>query len=171
MKPLFPNPTSGCAAAMLRSLVVLLLGGGLGASIPVAEGALGSITALAVNGNRLSIECGTDRLEVQVCSTNILRMDYRPGGASDARTAMIGTTNWTYAGATINTNSDPIVLATPAMHISIARSPCRVSVADAAWNPLVWEPAAECVFNDGVRLAHAAGTDFYGIRGYNSWDD
>lgn len=136
-----------------------------------AEGALGTITALAVAGNRLEIVCGTDELEVQVCASNVLRLDYRPGGGGDARTAIIGTTNWTYAGATIDTNADPIVVTTPAMRVEIARSPCRVTVADASGAPVVWEPAAEGLFADGIRLAHAAGTDFYGINGYNAWED
>ena len=98
-------------------------------------------------------------------------MDYKPGGSGDARTAIIGTTNWTYAGATIDTNADPIVVTTPAMRVEIARSPCRVAVADADGAPVVWEPAAEGIFSDGIRLAHGAGSDFYGITGYNVWDD
>ncbi|MGD9781919.1 MAG: TIM-barrel domain-containing protein [Kiritimatiellia bacterium] len=136
-----------------------------------AEGALGTITSLAVAGNRLEIVCGTDQLELQVCASNVLRLDYKPGGSGDARTATIGTTNWPYAGATIDTNADPIVVTTPAMRVEIARSPCRVTVADADGAPVVWEPAAEGIFADGIRLAHAAGTDFYGVNGYNAWDD
>lgn len=136
-----------------------------------AEGALGTITALAVDGNRLAIACGADQLEVQICASNVLRLDYKPGGSGDARTAIIGTTNWSYAGATIDTNADPIVVTTPAMRVEIARSPCRVAVADAEGTPVVWEPAAEGMFSDGIRLAHGAGADFYGISGYNAWDD
>ncbi len=136
-----------------------------------AEGALGTITSLAVAGNRLEIVCGTDQLELQICSSNILRMDYKPGGSGDARTALVGTTNWTYAGATIDTNADPITVTTPAMRVEIARAPCRVGVADAAGAPVVWEPASEGIFTDGIRLAHGAGSDFYGISGYNAWDD
>ena len=136
-----------------------------------AEGALGTITSLAIAGNRLAIVCGADQLELQICSSNVLRLDYKPGGSGDARTAIIGTTNWTYAGATIDTNADPIVVTTPAMRVEIARAPCRVAVADAAGTPVVWEPAAEGMFADGIRLAHGAGSDFYGITGYNVWDD
>ena len=100
-----------------------------------AEGALGTITSLALAGNRLAIVCGADQLELQICSSNVLRMDYKPGGSGDARTAIIGTTNWTYAGATIDTNADPIVVTTPAMRVEIARAPCRVAVVDAAGTP------------------------------------
>ncbi len=151
--------------------LVLWLVVAMGASVPVAKGALGTITSVAVSGNRLQIACGSDQLEVQVCSSNVLRMDYKPGGSGDARTAIVGTTNWTYAGATIDTNADPIVVTTPAMRVEIARSPCRVAVADADGTPVVWEPAAEGIFSDGIRLAHGAGSDFYGITGYNVWDD
>lgn len=137
----------------------------------VAVGGLGEITGLSVEGNRLAVVCGSDELDVQVCSRRMLRLSYRPGGNGDARTAMIGTTNWTYAGAVIETNSDPIVITTPAMRVEIARSPCRVSVADAEGNPVVWELEAEGLFADGIRLGHNAGTEFYGIHGYNAWDD
>ncbi|MBU1908635.1 MAG: DUF4968 domain-containing protein, partial [Verrucomicrobia bacterium] len=143
-----------------------------GVLVHSTHAAVGTVTGIALNGDTLVLSAGVDTVIVQVCRSNLLRVDYRPSGKTSADTPVIATTNWPAVGATINTNNDPIVLDTPAMHVEIARSPCRISVYDATGtNLLIREQAVEGVFADGVKLHHKPGSDFYGINGYNVWDD
>jgi len=137
-----------------------------------ARAALGAITGVERQGDTLTLSVGADTLIVQVCRTNLLRVNFLPGGSQSPDTAVIGTTNWPAVGATISTNSDPIVLSTDALQARIARNPCRLSLYDAAGATLLLrERADEGVFTDGIRLERAAVSDLYGVNGFNSWED
>lgn len=133
---------------------------------------VGNVTGVARNGDTLVVSAGVDTVVVQVCRANLLRVDYRPSGKASANTLMIATTNWLAADATINTNGDPILIDTTNLHVELARAPFRIAVYDATGtNLLLREQAAEGLFADGVRFHHRPGSDFYGIGGYNAWDD
>ncbi len=155
---------------MKRTFCILNLAFLLGAAIS-APGAVGNLTLATVAGNVLNLVAGTDMLAVQACAPNLLRVDYAPAGRASPRTYVVGKTNWDFAGATIDVSSDPMVLATTAMVVRISRNPVRLSLYDATGtNLLAREPAGEGVFHDGLRLQHAGG-DFYGINGYNAWEN
>lgn len=148
-------------------LAVLLL-----TASPPAQGALGTVTGIRRSGDTLTLSINTDTVVVQVCRANLVRVNYLPGGKSSPATLLVGTTNWPAVGAAISTNADPIVIATSNLTLRIARSPCRLALYDAAGtNLLLNEQSAEGVFADGVKLDHRGGSDFYGINGFNVWDD
>lgn len=140
--------------------------------LPQAAAAVGNITAVQQNGNTLTLSAGSDVVIVEVCRTNVLRVDYRPNGSHANPTQIIGVTNWPSVASTIDTSGDPIVIQTAAMRVEIARSPCRLSLFDAnGVTPLVKEQSSEGVFSDGLRLAPGKSSDFYGIYGFYVWDD
>lgn len=140
--------------------------------------ALGNVINTTVNGDNLTLtidngsEPGDDILELQVCKNNILKADYRPNGvASSSDTPMIDPNKtWSAVGATISTNSNPIVISTSSMRIEITKTPCRMTVKKADGTTLLWEPSGGGVFHDGVRFLHSTGQNIYGIRSYNAFD-
>lgn len=133
---------------------------------------MGSLTGLQRDGDRLTLVSGSDTMLVQVCRSDVLKVDFRPSGQVSPPTLMINPTNWPAVGASIDTNSDPIVIVTDAMRVEIARSPCRISVYDATGtNLLLRERAGEGVFADGARFEHRAGSEFYGLYAYDAWDN
>lgn len=132
-------------------------------------GAIGNVGNVAVSGSTLTISSGADTVVVQVCKSNILRVNYLPSGKASPPTPMLGTTNWVPVDVAINTASDPMVMATSNMVLRISKYPCRLSVYDASGSRLlIKEQGAEGVFADGIKLDHPAGADFYGISGYRN---
>ncbi len=151
---------------LLTAFILLLISG-----LQSALGALGNVSSMSRNGDTLTLGISSDTLIVQVCRTNLIKVDYLPGGASSSDTLVIGVTNWSAVGATINTNSNPIVITTSQMRVEIGKTPCRISLFDAAGNLLIKEQSSEGVFSDGVRFNFKSGSDLYGVTGFNVWDD
>jgi len=138
----------------------------------IASAAVGNITDVQQNGDTLTITAGSDILIFEVCRTNILRVDYRPGGTHAAPTQIIGTTNWPSVAATFDTSGDPIIIQTDSMRAEISRNPCRISLYNADRSTLlVKEHTNEGVFFDGVRFMPGRNSDFYGISSYYVWDN
>lgn len=138
-----------------------------------AIAAVGNITDVQVDGNLLLITAGSDVMQVEVCRTNVIRVDYRPGGAYAPPTQIIGTTNWlAVTGVTIDAGGDPILVQTDAVRLEIQRNPCRLRLFNADGSRLlVREQNAEGVFFDGVRLESGEASDYYGIHAYYVWDN
>lgn len=156
-----------------RALAVAILAMGSLAVFPSrSPGALGNVTGLSWQGDRLMIAVGADTLAVRVWRTNLIEVDYRPLGHVQPVTDIIGQTNGTSPSFAIDTNADPIRISTTAMVVEIGRAPCRLRVYDGTGtNLLVREPAAEGVFADGLRLTAKEDSDFYGIHAFYVWDN
>ena len=141
-------------------------------------GALGNVTGMSVTGDSLTLaidngaEPNDDILEILAADDNILKVNYRPNGATSGPSTPIIDPNlsWSAVGATIDTAGDPILITTSAMRIEIAKTPARMTVKKADGTTLLWEPAGGGVFYDGVRFQHAASHNVYGIRSYNAFD-
>lgn len=137
-----------------------------------ARAALGTVTDLSANGDTLTLHAGSDLLILRVWRTNMLEVDFRPSGQVQPVTDIIGVTNGTSPSFTLETNSNPIVIATDAMRVEIDRAPCRFRVYDASGtNLLLREPATEGVFSDGLHMQIPPSVDHYGIYGFAAWED
>lgn len=140
---------------------------------------LGNVISATANGDNVTIivdngmEPGDDILELQVCESDILRVNYRPNGiASSPSTPIIDPTRvWGSVGASIDVNSDPITISTSDMRIEIKRNPCRMTVKKPDGTVLFWEPDNAGVFHDGVRFQRPAGQNMYGLHGYACFDE
>ncbi|HEX3043716.1 MAG TPA: TIM-barrel domain-containing protein [Bacillota bacterium] len=130
---------------------------------------LGNITDVKITGDTLEITVGLDKMIVQVCKPELLKVDYRPGGAPSLNTPVVGNTKWGAVGATIDTSSDPnqIVITTSRMVAKIQRTPCRLSVYDPS-NRFLLKDEGD-YDNKGVKFTHNGGDIFYGVGSYNAW--
>lgn len=141
--------------------------------------ALGNVISATTQDNKviLTIDNGSepsdDKLTLEVCKSDVLRVDYQPNSEeSSANTPMIDPNlSWNATTATINTANDPITIKTDAMDIEIAKSPCRMTVKKADGTTLFWEPSSGGVYNGGIRFVRAAATNMYGIHGYDCFSD
>lgn len=130
---------------------------------------LGNITDVKRNGDTLEIMVGADKLIVQVCKPELLKVDYRPGGAAPSpNTEVIGNTTWGAVGASIDISSDPIVITTSRMVAKIQRTPCRLSIYDSS-NRFLLKDGGD--YDKGVNFTHNEGENFYGIGKYNAWTE
>ena len=142
------------------------------AATPTARAAMGNITALSVSNDTVWIASGVDVLALRVWRTNMVEMDFRPNGVWQPVTDIIGDTNSRPTAFSIDTNGNPIVIATDALRVEIDRAPCRFRVYDGTGtNLLLREQSAEGVFADGLRLHTPPGADHYGIHAFTPWED
>lgn len=138
-------------------------------------GTLGNVIATSVSENTVTLtidnqrEPNDDILEIQVCDQNIIRFNYRPNGiTASADTPMLDPNKtWDTIGATITTNTDPIIISTNEGTVEITKSPCRVTIKNEAGTKLLWETTNGGVFYDGIRFLHNKNDNIYGIRGYD----
>ncbi|MBU1260254.1 MAG: DUF4968 domain-containing protein [Planctomycetes bacterium] len=133
--------------------------------------ALGNVTNVTQDGDILTISIGSDKLVVQVCKHNILNVDYQPAGLLSPDTLIVGNTTWPSIGASIETTINPMVITTDKMVVKINKIPCRISVYGLQNNLLIKEQDTEGVYDDGLKLSHNSGDNFYGIGGYDAWED
>lgn len=135
---------------------------------------LGNVISATVSGDNVTIiidnglEPNDDILELQVCESDILKVNYRPNGISSSpSTPMIDPDRtWGTVGAEINVSTDPMTIVTDDMRIEIKKNPCRMTVKKSDGTTLFWEPDSAGVFHDGVRFVRNPNHNMYGIHSY-----
>lgn len=110
---------------------------------------LGNVLSATTDGSKLILTVASksgnpDKLTIDVCKDNILRVDYQPNSVAESPdTPMIDPNlSWDAVGATIDTAADPITVTTADMRIEIAKEPCRMTVQKADGTTLFWEPSS-----------------------------
>lgn len=139
---------------------------------------IGNVISTTAYGDNITItvdnglEANDDILELQVCETDILKVNYRPNGInSSSSTPMIDPNRtWGTVGAQINVNSDPMTIVTSDMRVEIKKNPCRMTVKKSDGTTLFWEPDSAGVFYDGVRFQRNPNHNMYGIHSYECFD-
>lgn len=128
-----------------------------------------------VNGDKLELSVGVlgDKLTLEVLKTNLVKVYYQPKGKASEQTLMIGKKTWDTVGAVIDTDSDPMTITTSDMVVKISKLPCRISVFDKSGKLLIKEPETGGLASNGITFDYNtdAGTNFYGIGGYNAWEN
>lgn len=114
-------------------------------------------------GNTLEVDVEDNKLIIQICDDDILRVNYLPRGKKDTLTPVIDNIDFDYNGATIDTNTNPITIKTPKMMVKINKETGRISVYDADGSLLIKEQDIENPYNDGVKFNYDTQDQFYGI--------
>ena len=165
----FPkHPGLICILGLVAALGPVQL---FGQDVSAASGDSGAVTNVSRSGDTLTLSVGGDRLIVQVCQANMLRVDRLPGGKSSPRTPSIGTTQWRAVGASIDTGSDPMTISTGSMIVKISRASGRVAVYEGRGRLLVAEQDRPEGSKGGVAFDTAPGSHFYGLKGWEYLDD
>lgn len=142
---------------------------------------LGNVISTSVSGDFITVkvdngaESNDDILELQVCESDILRVNYRPNGiTSSPSTPMIDPNrSWSSVGATINVSTNPMTIQTSDMRIEIQKTPCRMTIKKADGTVLFWEPTGSSggVFHDGIRFVRTPGHNMYGLHSYSCFNE
>lgn len=164
----------GGLAVMLAALILLTSIFALVVPASASVESLGNVLNATVSGSTVTLtidngsEPSDDILEIQVCESDILKVNYRPDGvASSASTPIIDPElSWQTVSAQIDVSGDPITISTGDMQISISRNPCRMTVKNGDGETLFWEPDTGGVFHDGVRFVRSGGQNMYGLSSY-----
>ena len=164
----------GGLAVMLAALILLTSIFALVVPASASVESLGNVINATVSGSTVTLtidngsEPSDDILEIQICESDILKVNYRPDGvASSASTPIIDPEfSWQTVSAQIDVSGDPITISTGDMQISISRNPCRMTVKNGDGETLFWEPDTGGVFHDGVRFVRSGGQNMYGLSSY-----
>jgi alpha-glucosidase len=132
-----------------------------------AAAAAGAAPIVSRSGNALSIAIGEDRLEIKVCASNIVRVNFMPKGESSPETEVLAQAEFKPVDAKVDLDSDPITVSTGGMTVKIAKDDARVSVYDASGDLIVGGLDPEAAAG-GVSFSHSAGQHFYGISGFEA---
>jgi len=140
---------------------------------------LGNVLSVKKNKNELELTVDNlnsdkdDILKINVCSDNILKVDYRPESVSESPdTPMIDPKlSWKEVNAEIKQSDSDITIKTKEMDIDIAKSPCRMTVKKADGTVLLWEPDIGGVKNGAVRFVRASSSNMYGMNAFDCFDD
>jgi len=118
-----------------------------------------------LNGDVLSIIKAADQIDVQVCEPQIMKVNYKPGGLSDADTLVIDPSKKWDTGNIVSSDltSDPIVIKTSSMTIKINKSDLSIAV----YNPsdVLLLKQNSLTNNRTVSFSHGSGQSFYGVGG------
>lgn len=126
---------------------------------------------IKVSGSTVIIPDGSNKISVQICTDNILKVDNLIKGKEGTHTAVIGDNKWAAVNVSVDKKSNPIVMKTDKMTVKIDKKTHRISVYDAKGNLLVKEQNVKDVYDKGVKLEHSSGDKFYGISGYDFKQD
>lgn len=126
---------------------------------------------IKINGSTVIIPDGKNKISVQICSNDIVKIDNLINGKEGTHTAVVGDNKWVPANVTIDKSSNPITMKTDTMTVKIDKSTHRVSVFNAKGELLVKEQDVKDVYNKGVQLNHNSEDKFYGISGYDNTED
>lgn len=127
---------------------------------------INSWSKLTLTNDTLKIKTGTNELDLQVCSPEILKVDYKPNGEEDPDTLVIDPDRKWDTGNIIysDLNLDPAVIKTEKMIIKISKKE-GISVYNTS-NELLIKEASIIPDADGksqVTFSHETGQNFYGI--------
>jgi alpha-glucosidase (family GH31 glycosyl hydrolase) len=151
------------------SLPVLLFAAALCAQQSPVKGpaGIGNLDAVTVEHNTMTIRSGGGMVIAQVVEPNVLRVHYRPQLKSSPPTPVLDPNHVWRVGvpATIDTNSDPIVISTDKMTVKISKTPIRFAVYDAANHLLLQEPAGGGVHESGLSFTYNSASPFFGVEG------
>lgn len=126
---------------------------------------------IKVNGSTVIIPEGKNKISVQICTNNILKVDNLINGKEGKHTAVIGDNKWSAANVTVDKTTNPITMKTDKMTVKIDKNTHRIAVYNAKGDLLVKEQNIKDVYDKGVKLQHSSEDKFYGISGYDYKED
>ncbi len=124
---------------------------------------VGNITEIQVQEDILTLHAGAETVVFQLCRPNILRISFRPPGATEPDTLIVPRKNWPRVSVQIDTSGDPVMITSAALRLAIARRPLRFTLYDANGRQLLQETPAVGLHENGVHL-RVTGEHFYGIH-------
>ena len=117
--------------------------------------------------DKLRFKSGNDICVLELCSDNILKVDYQPNGEVSPGTPVVDETkNWEPVNASIDLQKDPMEIRTSAMLVKISKATLKVSVYDSTGTLLI--STKEVNPKGGITFKHEPADNFYGIYTYGS---
>ncbi|HAO6438864.1 TPA: DUF5110 domain-containing protein [Listeria monocytogenes] len=144
-----------------------------------AEEGLGNVLEATVTDNVITLkidngddEAEDDYLEISPLANNLLKVNLRPRNIENSPSTPMIDPNATFTaiGATIDLESDPMIISTDECTLEIAKEPARMTFKDKNGKTLLSESADGGIFDGGVRFKRGASDHVYGAYGISFSD-
>jgi alpha-glucosidase len=126
---------------------------------------------ISADKNKIIFSNGKDQTVVEVHASNILKIHYLPKGEPTSTTEVVKENTVKEVKAEVDKDSNPITIKTDKLVVEIDKRNYGLKVRDVKNNVLLEEKSKKWLFNSDVNLVHAAEDNFYGISGYDAWED
>ncbi|EHC6477280.1 DUF5110 domain-containing protein [Listeria monocytogenes] len=143
-----------------------------------AEEGLGNVLEATVTDNVITFkidngdEAEDDYLEISPLANNLLKVNLRPRNIENSPSTPMIDPNATFTaiGATIDLESDPMIISTDECTLEIDKEPARMTFKDKNGKTLLSESADGGIFDGGVRFKRGASDHVYGAYGISFSD-
>lgn len=143
-----------------------------------AEEGLGNVLEATVTDNVITLkidngdEAEDDYLEISPLANNLLKVNLRPRNIENSPSTPMIDPNATFTaiGATIDLESDPMIISTDECTLEIDKEPARMTFKDKNGKTLLSESADGGIFDGGVRFKRGASDHVYGAYGISFSD-
>lgn len=117
-------------------------------------------------------EAEDDYLEISPLANNLLKVNLRPRNIENSPSTPMIDPNATFTaiGATIDLESDPMIISTDECTLEIDKEPARMTFKDKNGKTLLSESADGGIFDGGVRFKRGASDHVYGAYGISFSD-
>ena len=155
----------------LWAIIIIVSIAIIGTGIFVYQNIGKSIEAIVESdGSSITLSMGEDRIVVQVCNDEILKVHYLPEGESTQSTEVIGNTSFEDTKAIVNTEADPMTITTDKMKVEINIKNNEISIYDSNNRLITKSQDINKIAKSGIKLSHEADENFYGVSGYSIKD-
>jgi alpha-glucosidase len=127
--------------------------------------------AMVDENGKLVLSLKEDKLEIQVCNDDILRLHYLPDGESSDKTDVIAGNEFDNIKPTINTESNPITVSTEKMKVEINTESNEMTVYNGEGKLLLNAQNINKLKSTEINLKHDSAQSFYGVGGYSIKDN
>ena len=115
----------------LKSIIILAVIAIIGTMIFLSHNKGSAIESkVETGGNSITFSIGEDKLVVQVCTDEILKVHYLPQGESTLSTEVIGKTTFEDNKAVVDTETNPMTITTAKMRVEIDIKTNEISIYD-----------------------------------------
>lgn len=119
----------------------------------------------------ITLKSGNDKITVQLCESNLLKVSFLPNGKATPNTEVISKTKYDTVKAKVKKGGEFTSISTDKMIVKINNKTNRISVYDINNNLLIKEQDIPKANDNSVAFNINKGDNFYGVSGYNATAD
>jgi alpha-glucosidase len=155
----------------LRSIIIVVIFAVIGTGVVLYQNSINDIEATAESeGNSIILTIGEDKLIVEACTDEILKVHYLPKGESTQNTEVVSKTTFEDIMAKVDTTTNPMTITTDKMKAEIDIKTNEITIYDSNNKLLVTSQDINKISRLGIKLSHDANKNFYGVSGYSIKD-
>ncbi len=120
------------------------------------------------SGNQFSFLKGNQFVFIDILESNIIKINYRPDGASSSATEITGRSSWKKPVYTFDLEINPAVIRTDDITVAINKKTGEIIFSDAQGNSILNQKPVAVYREDEVDFTYTGSHVFYGLDSYGA---